>query len=123
MGSFMFYAGPVEDAFAVNLNVNAVQDDGTPIESTGPGLKKAYAGAVTAYKAVDEGFVTIDGKKSYWLSSKFTTGSNNVHVQNLQYLIVGGNHKAYTITFTALESNFAKYRPLFESTAMTAVTD
>lgn len=124
MGAFMVYLGQTEHGFATNFNVTVEPYGGAPIEGVGPEIKKGLAGMLTAYKTADEGYVTIDGKKCYWLSGKFTVGTTSPQsLQTLQYVIPGGNHKVYTITFTTQEANFAKYRPLFEKAAMTVVTD
>ncbi len=121
MGNFMTFTGPQEEGFAVNFNVNARVHDRSPIEQFPAQIKPAYRKMLTDLVVADERFVTIDKKKCYCISSKFTMGTSRL--QNLQYFLVGDNNKLYVMTFTAPADAFAKYRPLFERTALTARTD
>jgi hypothetical protein len=117
---FMSYLGPVDDGFAASFNVVGMQDDGTltAIEEIARSLKRPIS---PGHKLAGDGYATIDGKKSYWYCDKFTKDSMNL--QGIQYIIPGGNGNLYMVTFATLESNFDKYRPIFESAAMTVVTD
>jgi hypothetical protein len=120
-GIFMMYMAPeVKDGFTTNMNVN-VQPPGDSLDRALPAVKKALAAALQDYKAVDEGKVTINGRPAVYLSGTFTAGG--LKLQNLQYMMVGDNKKAYTITFTSLEAGFAAARPTFAKCAMTALTD
>lgn len=116
MGNFIVCVGPAENGFAPNLNVNVNPESRTP-EQAMPVIKGALSKILTNYESADEGFLTIDGKKALFLSSKFKMGQFNI--QNLQYAIFTGS-KVYTITFTCLASEFAKHRPAFEQSGLTA---
>lgn len=115
-GAFMTYAGPQEGEFTVNFNVNVQIDTATPQQAL-PLVKAYLAKIVTAYEPVDEGFTTIDGKKALYLCTKFRAGQ--FKLQNLQYAIFTGT-KVYTITFTAPQDVFAKYKPTFEKVGQSA---
>jgi hypothetical protein len=121
-GVFVLYSAPKEPgAAAANMNVNAQPGGEGDIDQALPEMKKALATVLKDYKAVDEGKITINGRQAIYLSGKFTAGG--MTIQNLQFGILGANKKVYTMTFTTLETEFAKYRPTFEKCAKTAVTD
>lgn len=116
MGSFLICTGPAEGGFAANLNVNVNPETRGPDQPVAE-IKGALGKILTNYEPMEEGFLTIDGKKALLLSSRFKMGQNDL--QNLQYAIFTGS-KVYTITFTCLSSDFAKYRPTLEQSALTA---
>ncbi len=114
-------ARPIHDGSANNVNVNANRDDGTNVEDMSALLRPLLRKAFTDYKFEDEGFVTIDGKKVYYLSSSCRQGS--WRIRNLQYCISGDNGKVYVAAFTASVDAFAAARPIFEMAAETMATD
>lgn len=116
MGNFMVAAGPAENGFAANMNVNVNADNATP-EQALPVVKTVLAKIMTDYQSAGEGFLTIDGKKSMFFSSKFRMGQ--LDLQNLQYAIFDAG-KVYTITFTTSRDTFSKCRPIFEKAALSA---
>ena len=69
------------------------------------------------YKVVDEGLVTIDGKKGFYLSGTFTHGQ--LEFQTLLYGIFSGP-KYYTITFTASAETFDTHKAAFKKCAESA---
>lgn len=121
MGNFMFFTGPQEQGFAVNFNVNAQKDDGTPIESYPAVIKDVLRQVLVAHEVADEGFTEIDGAKCYYISGRFR-GAQGM-LQNLQYCIRGAKGRVYTITFTAPQEVFDDYRPVFEEVAISARMD
>ncbi len=120
-GAFMAFAAREQGEFAANLNVNAQPHGGSPAGAFPTQVKPVLEKVFTDYQPADEAFVTIGAKKCYRLCSKFRMGV--YRLQNLQYFIVGGNRKVYTLTFTALSADFEEHRPVFEKTALTARTD
>jgi len=122
MGNFMTYTGPQEGEFTVNFNVNVHEDKSkaTP-EQTLVEVKQLLARLMTNYRAVEEDFEIIDGKRCYCLCGTFEMG--RFKLQNLQYGIPTGKGKVYTITFTAPQEVFDKYRPRFERAAVSAQMD
>lgn len=116
MGNFIVCAGPPENGVAPNLNVNVNPESSTP-EQAMPVIKDGLSKILTDYRSVDQGLLTIDGKKALFLSGKFKMGQFDL--QNVQYAIFTGS-KVYTITFTCLAPDFAKHRPAFEQSALTA---
>jgi hypothetical protein len=111
-GEFMLYRGPTEEGFAPYFTVTAWELD-VALDILGPAFRERLGAEIPPHLAATNGYLVIDGKKSYSFSTAGT----------LYYVIPGGNGKQYIIKFISLSSNFAKYRPLFESTAMTAATD
>lgn len=121
-GLFVLYLAPnVQGGFATNVNVNVQSGGEGDLDQVIPQIKKALSGALKDYKAVDEGKITINGRPAVYLSGQFTGGG--MALQNLQYGILGANKKVYTITFSTLESEFVRNRPIFEKCALTALTD
>jgi len=115
----MLYMGPKEGEFAVNFNVNVVQYGGTPKQAL-PVVKQTLARSAMGYRCMDEGFLAIDGRESLFISSAFDMPAGRL--QNLQYQILTGK-RGYTITFTAPQSVFQKYRPIFEKCGLSARVD
>ena len=120
MGAFMFAAGPTENGFAVNFNVN-VQKDAATAQEVLPKLKEVLPKITNDYRPMSEGFIEIDGKKAYFLSGTFQMGPQRL--QNLQYGVPSGNGRFYTLTFTAPQDTFEKHRASFEKMAQSARID
>jgi hypothetical protein len=121
-GIFVLYTDPkAKGDFTTNVNVNTRPAGEGSIDDALPAIKKALAAVFKDYKAVDEGKITINGRKAVYISGKFTSGG--FAIQNLQFGIQGANKKVYTVTFTTLETEFAADRAIFEKCAKTALTD
>lgn len=118
-GDFLTYGGPIEGAFRVNLTVNVNPHTGTPKEAL-PGIEQQSATFFSAYELKDKGPLTIDGRDALFVSSAFDVPI--ARLENLQYAIFTGK-KVYMITFTAPQSEFGKYRALFEKSGLSARVD
>jgi hypothetical protein len=116
----MMYTAP-EEKDRVTPNMNVAFEAGTSLDGVLPAVKKALAGALENYKAVDEGKVTVNGRPAVYLSGKFTV--EGMKLQNIQYLVLGNNKKIYTVTLTTSEAGFAAARPAFEKCAKSLLTD
>ena len=122
-GAFMTYTGPTEGSSTVNFNVVRGPHDGSSIEQCPrqviPGYRKMFAG----WELAGDGFVEIDGKKSYFIiSSRSISGAHRV--QSLQYFLIGRDGKTvYAMTFSAPAESFTRHRTVFEAAAMTARLD
>ena len=121
-GNFMTYHGPKEGGFPVSFNVNVHEDKSNAIpEQMLLGVKQLLTRVMTNYRAVEEDFEIIDGKRCYSLCGTFEMG--RFKLQSLQYGIPTEAGKIYNITFTAPQDVFDKYRPRFEQTAVSARMD
>jgi hypothetical protein len=119
-GSFMAFVGPNN----ANFNVRDGRDDGTPTEQIGASVKAVYPSQFKQWKLADEGFITIDGKKSYYISSQFVAPSGQQGpIQMIQYFIRGNNQKVYVLSFGVSITRFDELKKLFNETATTAQTD
>jgi len=123
--AFLFYQGPKVDGVPPNFNVRSVRDDGTPVERMGAPLKEGYGSHFKQWKLADEGFVTINGKKAYFISSQYVEqrGDAIFPIQNIQYCIRGNNKKLYILTFTTTPKHFDKLKKTFDDAAQTVQTD
>lgn len=119
MGCFMLFTGPQEEGGAINFVVNLQPETNSASEALSVS-KQTLPRALNNYEVIDEGFLTIDGCDSFFLSGTFDMPAGRL--QNLQYQIMTGK-KSYTITFTAPRSVFAKYRPIFEKSGLSARID
>ena len=123
--NFMSFIGPADDInFAVNFNVNITKTPGVTARQIPKmilQLQKVYAGKLSAYKPVQSGRVTIDGRRAGFMSGTFK--DRDLEFRNLQFVIVTKGGRCCWITFTCLAKDFARSRPLFEKTAKSARID
>jgi hypothetical protein len=113
-GSFLTFSGIREGGFTPNFSVTVTDAPGTP-ELAMKAVKVDSPLLLPDYKVVDEDFVTIDGKKGFYLSGTFTHGQLRFHT--LLYGIFSGPRRYYTITFTASAATFDKHKAAFKKCA------
>ncbi|MGV3522850.1 MAG: hypothetical protein ACO1RX_01425 [Candidatus Sericytochromatia bacterium] len=121
--TFLIYIDPNATDFATNLNVNVNADEPFAIEELPEAIKQMFAEQTDSFEqweAAYDGFSTVAGQKSYYISSRFSM--KGLDIQNLQYYIRGQNNRFYVVTFTALQSEFARYEPLFKAAVRTIQT-
>lgn len=118
--TFLIYIDPKATDFATNLNVNVNADEPFEIEELPPAIKQMFAEQFEQWESAYDGFATVAGQKSYYISSRFSM--EGLEIQNLQYYIRGQNKRFYVLTFTALQSEFARYEPLFKAAVATIQT-
>ena len=116
MGNFMSYLGPQEGRSRVKFNAHVHTDSSTPAEALAA-VKRAMGRIMTDYQDMEEGLVTIGGKKGFFLLSKFVFGDEKL--QSLQYFLFNGKGKVYVVTFSCPASVFDDYRATFENSART----
>jgi hypothetical protein len=123
--AFLFYTGPNVDGLSPNFNVRSVPDDGTPVEKMGASVKAGYASKFKQWKLADEGFMTIDGKKAYFISFQCPqrVGDREMLIQTRQYAMRGNNKKLYILTFTTVPKRFDELKKSFDEAAQTVQTD
>ena len=108
----LVYKAAPRNRFAVNLNVSANPDGGIVIKSVGPALKKQFSKQFDKWKLGEDGHMTINGHKAYYISSKFSM--KGYRIQNLQFLLKNKKKKVfYIVTFTALEKDYKAKRAAF----------
>jgi hypothetical protein len=104
-----------------NFSVEVTPHDGTPIEAMSGQLKSGMPLQLQNWRMLDEGFITIDGKKSYRLAMSFFAQANGQagQVCVVQYIVVHSN-KLYVITYAAGPKRFSNLRGKFEQSALSA---
>lgn len=108
----MVYKAKPKNKFSINLNVSANPDKGVVIKSIGPVLKKQFAKQFKKWKLGEEGYMTVDGQKAYYLSSKFSM--SGFDIQNLQLLVKNPKRKLFYIaTFTSRAADYKANRAKF----------
>jgi hypothetical protein len=121
---FTFVGPAAEGAPNVNLRKVAGQGELPPVEQLADAVKKQLAGQFKDWELVEEGAITIDGKKAYTLTSKFSVEANGqtIKLQNVQYYIPSAK-AAYIVTFTALAAKFADHKATFAKAAQSIRVD
>jgi hypothetical protein len=120
-GAFVFLMGPDVGHFRLSINVTVSADTGEKPEELGEQMKAAFKKILTDYAVAGEGYVTIDGKKSYWLSNTFSQGP--LKLRTVQYFVRGNNKKTYAVTCASTAEAFEKYRQSFQDAALSVKTD
>jgi len=113
-GAYLIFRGPADDRFP-NVNVSSFNNPGAPITTVGPAMKNVHAKGIPEWKPVDEGYVTVDGKKSYYFSGKYTRdlGDRKEEMQTISYY-VPGNGRGYVISFLTNAEKFEGLKPTIE---------
>ena len=114
-GTLVIFYGPTEANFRVNMNV-IVESTSLTLSAYVSASKSQLYASLTNYNLVSEGPTTIGGIDGYELVGTFTQGAYNI--KNKQDFLVQ-NQKAYVITSTALQSNYATYQPVFDESVQT----
>lgn len=120
-GSLMTSYGPTEGDFTVNFSVNTARDRGEPVEDLPAKFKVMLSRTLPGYSAVEEGVVTLNGRKASYLSGTCQDGT--LQIQKLQYFFRGTNRQIYAISFHAPVESFASHRATFEEVAKSVMTD
>lgn len=114
-GTAVILYGPTDLNFRINMNV-VVQATSLSLSDYVSASKSQLATGLTNYQLVSEGPTTIGGVAAYELVNTFTQGSYSI--KDKQDLLVQ-NQKAYVITSTALQTNYATYQPSFDESVQT----
>jgi hypothetical protein len=116
-GSYLIFRGPANER-SPNVNVSTFSHQGVPITQVGPAMKNVHAKGIADWKVIDEGFVTIDGKKSYFFSGKYTRdlGDRKEEMQTISYYVPGIS-RGYVISFLTNAEKFEGLKPTIEEMA------
>lgn len=101
--------------FAANINILSESAPGLDLNGYVQASKDATK-LLTDVKQTDDKEVSLNGLPARIIGETFTQGA--FHLRNLQ-LIVVRNNQAYVVTATALQSSWAQYQDLFESSLVT----
>jgi DcrB-like protein len=114
-GTAVILYGPTDSNFRINMNiiVGATSLSLSDYVST---TKSQLSTGLTNYQLVSETSTTIGGLAAYELVNTFTQGSYSI--EDKQDILVQ-NQKAYVITSTALQTNYATYQPAFDESVQT----
>jgi hypothetical protein len=116
-GARLMFRGPAGDG-APAVNVTTFKNSGAPITAVGAAMKKALARDNPDWQLADEGVVKIDGKNSYYFSSKFTRKANGdkKETQSIAF-VVPGQSRGYVISFRVDAAKFDGQRSAIEDAA------
>ena len=116
-GAAVFFYGPTEEGFMVNVNIQVESLPTTmTLEEYASAAKEQLAIAFSNYELVSEGTRVINEVNAYELVSTFTQGEIDLKMK--QVLLVKAK-KAYVITYGALPTTYQKYLSAFESSVET----
>lgn len=108
--SVAVYTKPV-DNFATNFNVVVTRPQGVP-SATEAELAEVYRSVMTDLEMMSFKKDSFRGEVCIITEYRWTQGTHRV--QQRQYLVDHGD-KGYSLTFTALRSNFGDYEGAFET--------
>src|SRR5262245_25334416 len=116
-GAYLIFRGPVDDR-SPNFNISTFSHQGAPTTTVGPAMKNVHAKGIPDWKVVDEGFLVIDGKKSYFFSGKFTRdeGDRKRDMQSISFYVPGAG-RGYVLSFLTDAEKFEGLKPAIEEMA------
>jgi hypothetical protein len=114
-GTAVILYGPTDSNFRINMNI-IVEATSLSLSDYVSSTKSQLSTGLTNYQLVSEISTTIGGVAAYELVNTFTQGSYNI--EDKQDILVQ-NQKAYVITSTALQTNYATYQPAFDESVQT----
>lgn len=114
-GTVVILSGPTDSNFRINMNI-VVEATSLSLSDYVSAAKSQLSTGLTNYQLVSETSTTIGGVAAYELVNKFTQGSYSI--EDKQDILVQ-NQKAYVITSTALQTNYATYQPAFDESVQT----
>ena len=114
-GTTVILYGPTDSGFRINMNL-IVEATSLSLTDYVSSTKSQLASGLSNYQLVSEGSTNIGGVAAYELVNNFTQGSYTI--KDKQDLLVQ-NQKAYVITSTALQTNYATYQPSFDESVQT----
>ena len=114
-GTSVILYGPTDSNFRINMNV-VVEATSLSLSDYVSSTKSQLSTGLTNYHLVSETSTTIGGLAAYKLVNTFTQGLYSI--EDEQDVLVQ-NQKAYVITSTALQTNYATYQPAFDESVQT----
>ncbi len=119
--NFVTYGRAPENGFAVNVNANASPGQGITLEAAPKEIKAAMPKMIPGWRAGEDGFVLINGRRTYTLTSMFQM--NQVELKTLQYMLIGDKKMVYTVTFTTPADRYDRHKGEFEACAASILVD
>ena len=114
-GTTVILYGPTDSNFRINMNL-IIEATSLSLSDYVSAAKSQLSSSLNNYQLVSEASITIGGVAADELVNKFTQGSYSI--EDKQDILVQ-NQKAYIITSTALQSNYATYQPSFDESVQT----
>ena len=116
LGSKVFFFGPTQSSFTVNINVVSEPAQGTTVGQYAEAGKAQLSQALTGYAQVEDQALTVNGQPAHILGGTFTQGA--FELRNRQLFVVR-NDVAYVVTATALASSWASYEAVLDASIKT----
>ncbi len=116
LGAKVFFFGPRQLDFTVNINVVSESARGTNVDQYVQAGKPQLAQALTGYTQVEDRSLTVNGQPAHILGGTFKQGA--FKLRNRQLFVVR-NDVAYVVTATALESTWSTYEALIDASIKT----
>ena len=121
--AFLEYTRPdLQDGMATVLLVTANRTGTTKIGSSLENLRQGIAKTYADVAAVEEGWVTLGGKRCARISVQGTEQSG-IRLQVVEYIVPSNNGNLYVLAFVCAPSVYAANRPIFDKCAESVVTD
>lgn len=120
LGALVSMGNPVSDIdgenkFMANINVVSESSGDVTLEQYLAASKEVLNKTFTDYQLINERIVTLRGIKGFLIEAKYNMGVYPLH--NLQLMAINKN-TAYVITATSLDSNWTKYKDIFEASLL-----
>jgi hypothetical protein len=112
----LVYMGPTQRNFRANLNLVVDKDTGESFDEVSKQFKEMFPKLLSDWKLVEEAPMEIGGRPAYYVSATYRMAGSTL--QNAQFVVRGGNGKAYTLTFTATRDAFEALQPAIATSAM-----
>ena len=116
---FLTSDGPNKQGTVPYFNVRFKTNGSSSVDEIAKKMKKELPEIVREWKLIEEGYVTIDGKRAYFCLSR----SGDRAPMVLTYYILGNNGKVYNLVWTTEVGVFDQYRTLYEQSALSVHTD
>ncbi|MEZ0372412.1 MAG: hypothetical protein ACAI44_25200 [Candidatus Sericytochromatia bacterium] len=107
-------AGRFSPFFRIRVDPD-LSDQGIGIDELGPFLKLTFDKLLPKWELDGEGFETLSGQKSYFISVRQDPVRCGCH--DLQYYVPASRHRLFTLTFSVLLEEYAQYEPVFRQVA------
>jgi hypothetical protein len=118
MESEVFFMGPVKSGFYVNINIMVEDAPPCSLEEFVTMCKRIYPSQFSSsnYSLLSDRSRIIGGMEAHELVQELSELGFKIKSQQI---IIMKNGKLYFITFTALQSHYESYKPIFERAIQT----
>jgi len=111
-GPIVIFFGPREENFSVNILIQVFNGQGMTLNEFANMVKQNDSQILTNYQMVSEQSRIINGLNSYEMVVNHTIEDFDLKLKEVLFL---EENLAYMISYTALQSNFDKYSPIFDN--------